>query len=59
MYYINLVHSQIDIFDSNHWRPHDVIELHNKLKDKMQPNKWCSMQGHRMEGKQVVQHNTA
>jgi hypothetical protein len=31
-----LVHSQIDIFGSNHWRSHDVIELHNKLKDKMQ-----------------------
>jgi hypothetical protein len=36
MYCINLVHSQIDIFDSNHWIPQDKIELHNKLKDKMQ-----------------------
>jgi hypothetical protein len=36
MYCINLVHSQIDIFDSNHWRPQDALELHDKLKDKMQ-----------------------
>jgi hypothetical protein len=34
MYYINLVHSQIDIFDSIHWRPQDILELHDKLKDK-------------------------
>jgi hypothetical protein len=36
MYCINLVHSQINTFDSNQWRPHDVIELHDKLKDKTQ-----------------------
>jgi hypothetical protein len=36
MYCINLVHNQIDIFDSNHWRPQDVLELYDKLKDKMQ-----------------------
>jgi hypothetical protein len=31
-----LVHSQIDIFDSNHRRPQDILELHDKLKDKTQ-----------------------
>jgi hypothetical protein len=36
MYYINLVHSRINIFDSNHWRPQDILELHDKLKDKTQ-----------------------
>jgi hypothetical protein len=36
MYCINLVHSRIDIFDINHWKPQDVLELHDKLKDKMQ-----------------------
>jgi hypothetical protein len=36
MYCINLVHSRIDIFDSKHWRPQDIIELHDKLKDKTQ-----------------------
>jgi hypothetical protein len=36
MYCINLVHSRIDIFHNDHWRPHDVIELHNKIKDKTQ-----------------------
>jgi hypothetical protein len=36
MYCINLVHSQIDIFNSNHWKLQDVIELHDKLKDKTQ-----------------------
>jgi hypothetical protein len=36
MYCINLVHSQIDIFYSNHWRPQDILELYDKLKDKMQ-----------------------
>jgi hypothetical protein len=36
IYCINLVHSRIDIFDSNQWRPANVIELHDKLKEKMQ-----------------------
>jgi hypothetical protein len=36
MYCINLVHSRIDILDSNHWRLQDILELHDKLKDKTQ-----------------------
>jgi hypothetical protein len=32
---VNLVHSRTDIFDSNHWRKQEVIELHRTLKEKI------------------------
>jgi hypothetical protein len=35
MYYVNLVHSRIDIFDSNHKRTESLIQWHNKIKAKI------------------------
>jgi hypothetical protein len=31
---INLVHSRIDVFHTNQWKPQDVIELYNTMKEK-------------------------
>jgi hypothetical protein len=32
---VNLVHSRIAIFDSNHWTKQEVIELHSTLTEKI------------------------
>jgi hypothetical protein len=35
MYYVNLMHSHIDIFDSNHERTESLVQWHNKIKGKI------------------------
>jgi hypothetical protein len=35
MYCLNLVHSRIDIFDSNKWEDTSLVDLHKPLKEKI------------------------
>jgi hypothetical protein len=35
MYYVNLVHSCIDIFDSNHEGMESLVQWHSKIKGKI------------------------
>jgi hypothetical protein len=35
MYCVNLVHSRIDIFDSNHERTESLVQWHSKIKGKI------------------------